>query len=544
MIMRYLLFFLLFLIGNQLNAQFTHDDTLRGSITKERAWWDVLHYQIHLQSIDAANKTIAGEVTLKFKVVKENETVMQLDLQQPLNIDNIRFKTAETETNLAFSKVGKSAYWITIPPTKINQRYELIISYSGSPIEAKNAPWDGGVVWTKDPSNNDFIASACQGIGASSWWPCKDHQSDEPQEGARIILDAPAHLMGVSNGLLVQDTVLGTIHRTVWEVKNPINNYGINFNVGNYTYWNDVYKGEKGNLPLSFYVLKENLKVAQTHFLEVYRMLEAFEDWLGPYPFYEDGYKLVQVPYLGMEHQSAVSYGNGFTNGYLNSDLSETGWGMNWDFIIIHESGHEWFGNSITSSDIADMWIHEAFTTFTEEIFTEYYWGPTAGDEYIRGIRHRILNDEPIIGKYNVQYSGTSDMYFKGANLLHTIRQIVNNDAKWKQFFRDFNLVFRHKITTTEEVEKFMSAYFNIDLTSVFNQYLRTTNVPSLYLKKKGKYWVYKWDNVVNDFSMPLHVMVDDTQQTIVPTLKQQKLKAKCIAINNNYYIKVNGRFF
>ncbi|HNR86491.1 MAG TPA: M1 family aminopeptidase, partial [Taishania sp.] len=190
-------------------------------------------------------------------------------------------------------------------------------------------------------------------------------------------MDVPTHLMGVSNGLLVQDTVLGTIHRTVWEVKNPINNYGINFNVGNYTYWNDVYKGEKGDLPLSFYVLKNNLKVAQTHFLEVYRMLEAFEDWLGPYPFYEDGYKLVQVPYLGMEHQSAVSYGNGFTNGYLNSDLSETGWGLDWDFIIIHESGHEWFGNSITSSDIADMWIHEAFTTYTEEIFTEYYWGPT-----------------------------------------------------------------------------------------------------------------------------------------------------------------------
>ncbi|HNS42904.1 MAG TPA: M1 family peptidase, partial [Taishania sp.] len=236
--MRYLLFFLLFLIGNQLNAQFTHDDTLRGSITKERVWWDVLHYQIHLQSIDAANKTIAGEVNLKFKVVKENETVMQLDLQQPLSIDNIRFKTTETETKLAFSKVGKSAYWVTLPPTKINQRYELIISYSGSPIEAKNAPWDGGVVWTKDPSNNDFIASACQGIGASSWWPCKDHQSDEPQDGARIILDVPTHLMGVSNGLLVQDTVLGTIHRTVWEVKNPINNYGINFNVGNYTYWN------------------------------------------------------------------------------------------------------------------------------------------------------------------------------------------------------------------------------------------------------------------------------------------------------------------
>ncbi|MCO5260785.1 MAG: M1 family metallopeptidase [Crocinitomicaceae bacterium] len=542
-----LIFFVLFnMAATALFAQFSTDDTLRGSITKERLWWNVLHYQLHLKEINAIQKTIAGEVTIQYVVLSNESTTLQIDLQEPLTITAVNYhpKHQDKSETATFSKIAKNVYYIDVPQQFKGDTNSIIISYSGQPIEAKKAPWDGGIVWSKDTKGNDFIASACQGIGASSWWPCKDHQYDEPENGALITIDVPKHLTGVSNGLLVEDVFVNNIHRTSWKVVNPINNYGINFNIANYTSWQDTYKGLKGDLPLSFYVLPEDLEKAEAQFLEVYRMLEAFEHWFGPYPFYEDGYKLIQVPYLGMEHQSAVSYGNNFQNGYLGRDLSATSWGLNWDFIIIHESGHEWFGNSITSKDIADMWIHEAFTTYSEVLFTEYYFGKNAGDEYAQGIRQNIVNDRAIIGHYNVHKEGSTDMYYKGANMLHTIRHIVNNEPLWLKFFRDMNKKFYHSIVTTEEIEAYMSNYFSIDLSPIFNQYLRTNQIPSLTLVKSGSKWKYQWNDCINGFNMPLDIAVNGKPLRIYPTAKFQKLKARNIAIDSNFYIRINGTFF
>lgn len=524
-------------------GQHSLDDSLRGSITAERAWWDVQHYQIHLNDINAQKKSISGIVTIDFKVINEGNNLMQIDLQAPLQIDSVFYdnKTAsQPSTNkLDFEKKATSVYLIHLTtPMKLNQQKTILIYYSGVPIEAKNAPWDGGIVWGKDKNGADFIASACQGIGASSWWPCKDHESDEPDNGATVILDTPKDLLGVSNGTLRRDTLMGEKRRTEWIVKNPINNYGISFNVANYASWVSIYKGEKGDLKMSFYVLPENLEKAKKQFNDANRMLEAFEHWFGPYPFYEDGYKLIEVPYLGMEHQSAISYGNKYQNGYLGIDMSLTGWGLKWDFIIIHESGHEWFGNSITAADIADMWIHEGFTTYSEVLFTEYFYGKEAGNDYAQGIRHSIENDKPIIADYNVHQVGSIDMYFKAANMLHTIRQIVQDDAKWLSFFRDLNREYFHQIVTSKEIETYMSNYFSIDLSSVFDQYLRTVKVPTLKLTRKKNKWTYQWINCIPTFDMPVDLLLDGKPLRVYPNNQAQKLKGKELIVDKNYYIK------
>lgn len=541
---RFLFTSLIVFISTTAMCQHSIDDSLRGSITPERAWWDVLHYHIQLKEINTKTKSIAGVVIIDFKVIKEGYNLMQIDLQAPLHIDSVfygnKLFSQLPESKLSFTKRATNVYLIQLATTmKLDQVEKVLIYYSGMPIEAKNAPWDGGIVWSKDKNGTDFIASACQGVGASSWWPCKDHDYDEPDNGAKITLDTPENLLGVSNGTLRSDTLIDGIRRTEWEVKNPINNYGICFNIAEYTTWDSIYKGEKGDLKMSFYVLPENLEKAKKQFNDAYRMMEAFEHWFGPYPFYEDGYKLVEVPYLGMEHQSAVSYGNKYRNGYLGVDMSLSGWGLKWDFIIIHESGHEWFGNSITTSDIADMWVHEGFTTYSEVLFTEYFYGKEAGNEYARGIRHNIVNDKPIIGEYNVHQAGSTDMYFKGANMLHTIRQIVNNDTKWLQFFRDLNVKYYHKVVTSKEIETYMSTYFSIDLSTVFDQYLRTAQIPSLKLTKKRNYWMYNWENCIPNFNMPIDVLMDGKPIRIYPTDQKQKLKGKELIVNINYELKI-----
>ena len=259
-----------------------------------------------------------------------------------------------------------------------------------------------------------FIASTCQGDGASLWWPCKDHMYDEP-DSMLISVNVPDNLMDVSNGRL--RSVVRHENKTAtynWFVANPINNYGVNINIGDYVHFSEIFNGEKGALDCDYYVLRENLEKAKEQFKQAPMMLAAFEHWFGPYPFYEDGYKLVEAPYLGMEHQSSVTYGNGFENGYRGTDLSSTGWGLKFDFIIIHESGHEWFANSITYEDIADMWVHESFTNYSENLYVEYYYGKKAGADYVLGSRKNIRNDRPVTGTYNVNSRGSGDMYVQG----------------------------------------------------------------------------------------------------------------------------------
>lgn len=269
--------------------------------------------------------------------------------------------------------------------------------------------------------------------------------------------------------------------------------------------------------------------------------MEAFEHWFGPYPFYEDSFKLVEVPYLGMEHQSSVTYGNKYANGYLGRDLSGTGWGLKFDFIIVHEAGHEWFANNITNKDIADMWIHESFTAYSENLFLDYHYGKEASAEYVIGTRKSITNRSPVIGTYNVNSEGSGDMYYKGANMLHTLRQLVKDDEKWRQILRGLNKEFHHQTVTTAQIEDYLSQESGMDLKPFFDQYLRDTRVPTFEYSIDKNILFYRWKNVVEDFEMPIDISVDGTSQMITPSIRAQTLqlpKTKSVVlVDVDYYI-------
>jgi aminopeptidase N len=515
---------------------FTHDDTLRGSITRERAWWDLTYYELRVR-VDPDKQSLEGSTTVFYNVIDPYQT-LQIDLQPPLSIKRV----LQDGKPLSFKKEGANAYMITLEKQQQRGQSEsVIVEYSGKPKVAKRAPWDGGFSWAKDKNGQHFVATSCQGLGSSVWWPCKDHMYDEA-DSMLISVTVPPHLMDVSNGRLRKTTVNSDSTRTFdWFVQNPINNYGVNVNIGNYVHFSDTFMGEKGKLSMDYYVLPENLEKAKKQFKQTHDMMKAFEHWFGPYPFYEDGYKLVEVPYLGMEHQSSVTYGNKYGNGYLGRDLSGTGWGLKWDFIIIHESGHEWFANNITYKDIADMWIHESFTNYSETLFTEYFYGKEAGASYLIGTRKGIANKEPIIGIYNVNSEGSGDMYPKGGNMLHNIRQIVNNDAQWRSILRGLNQTFYHQTVTTKQIENYISQQAKRDLSKVFDQYLRHIQIPVLEYKLSKKHIEYRWTNCVEGFDMPVKILLNGKKElTIFPTTAVQKLEAKkvrTLVVDKNYYV-------
>jgi aminopeptidase N len=514
---------------------FSRQDTLRGSITPERVWWDLTHYDLNIK-VDPTEKFISGYNTVKYKVLSANQQ-MQIDLQEPMKITKI----LEDKKEINFEREG-NVFILQLKKTQeVGALNEVTIYYEGNPTISPRPPWSGGFTWKKDREGNDFITTSCQGDGASMWWPCKDHMYDEP-ENMSISITTPKHLMDVSNGRLkgVDKNKDGT--KTYhWYVDNPINNYGVNINIADYAHFSEVYDGEKGKLDCDYYVLKENLEKAKVQFKDASRMLKAFEHWFGPYPFYEDGFKLVEVPYLGMEHQSSVTYGNGYQNGYSGTDLSGTGWGMKFDFIIVHEAGHEWFANNITNKDIADMWIHESFTAYSENLFLDYHYGTKASNEYVIGTRARISNDSPIIGTYNVNNSGSSDMYYKGANMIHMIRQIVNDDEKWRMILRGMNEKFYHQTVTTEQIENYLSESVGKDLQAFFDQYLRDTRIPTLeYLIKEDKL-TYRWTNCNSSFDMPIKVTLGAEENWLSPTKnwKQERLKSSNldVSVDKNFYV-------
>ena len=514
---------------------FTRQDSLRGSITKERAWWDVKNYHLDIK-VNPVDSTITGSNTIGYKVLQEYK-LMQIDLQNPMEI----YKVIQDGKELKYKREGNAFFIELIAPQRTGTTKELTVFYGGKPKVAINPPWDGGISWEKDSNRKLFIASSCQGLGASVWWPNKDHMYDEV-ENMRISINAPKNLIAVSNGRLQSVKQMKDGTKTYnWYVSNPINNYGVNINIGDYVSFSEKFKGEKGDLDCTYYVLKDNLAKAKKQFQDVPKMLKAFEYWFGPYPFYEDSYKLVEAPYLGMEHQSSITYGNGFQNGYRGRDLSGTGWGLKFDFIIIHESGHEWFANSITNKDIADMWIHESFTNYSESLFVEYYYGKEAGFEYVRGTRKGIDNDKPIIGHYDVNSEGSSDMYPKGGNMLHTLRQIVNNDEKWREILRGLNSTFYHQTVTTKQIEDYLSNATGVNLTAFFNQYLRDTRIPTLeYFFKKG-FINFRWTNCVSGFDMPVKVTLNGAEQVLAPKTEWKNIATKTenqkLDVNRNFYV-------
>ena len=514
---------------------FTRQDTLRGSITKEREWWDVKKYHLDIK-VNPVDSTITGSNTIGYKVLTEYN-LMQIDLQTPMEI----YKVIQDGKELKYKREGNAFFIELVAAQKVGSIKELIVFYGGKPKVAINPPWDGGITWRKDSSGKSFIGSSCQGLGASVWWPNKDHMYDEV-DNMLISINAPKDLMAVSNGRLQSVKQMKDGTKTYnWYVSNPINNYGVNINIGDYVSFSEKFKGEKGNLDCTYYVLRENLAKAKKQFKDAPRMLKAFEHWFGPYPFYEDSYKLVEAPYLGMEHQSSVTYGNGFENGYLGRDLSGTGWGLKFDFIIIHESGHEWFANNITYKDIADMWIHESFTNYSESLFVEYYYGKQAGYEYVKGLRKSINNDIPIIGKYDVNNEGSADMYYKGSNVLHTLRQIVNNDEKWRAILRGLNSTFYHQTVTTKQIEDYISKEVGMDLNPFFNQYLRDTRIPTLEYFFKNNALGYRWTNSVMGFNMPIKVMLNGKEQLLKPTSDWSTLAAvssqPSLTVDSNFYV-------
>lgn len=498
-------------------SQFTQQDSLRGGYGHSRDWWNVTHYDLsvdfNIEKQEISGKNVISYLPNSLYEVSRSKPTMQIDLQSPMIIDSV-FMNEKSIDPKSIRQIG-NAYFID----NADEAGKLVIYFHGSPRIAKKAPWDGGIIWTKDNNNNPWVTIACQGLGASCWYPCKDSQYDEP-DSASMHFTCPADLVCVSNGTFSGKTVAKNKATYNWEVVNPINNYCIIPYIGKYVNIHEHFAGESGTLEVDYWVIEGNEERAKKQFQDAPRTLKAFEYWFGPYPFYEDGYKLVETPHLGMEHQSAVAYGNKFQNGYLGTDLSGTGEGLKWDFIIVHESGHEWFGNNITSKDIADMWIHESFTNYSETLFMDYWFGTEDANKYVVGLRKNIENDIPIIGPYGVNTEGSGDMYYKGANMLHTIRQLVNNDSLFRECLRGLNKTFWHQTVTTQEIEDYMSKTLRIDLSKVFDQYLRTVQIPTLELIYSETRIKYHWTNCVKGFNMPVPL----GETTLHPTEKWKKL--------------------
>ncbi|OLY94792.1 Peptidase family M1 [Cnuella takakiae] len=518
---------------------FTRQDTLRGSVTPERAWWDATSYTISVIP-DYNSRSISGSNLVQFKVLQPGQT-MQIDLQAPMQLSKALFQGKELPL-----KQDGNVYYLQFPQqlTRGGQ-HAVVLEYKGVPRSAVNPPWDGGWIWKKDAKGRPWMSVAVQGLGASAWYPCKDYQGDEP-DSAFMNITVPDSLVAVANGRLLGKTSNNGTTTWRWGVSNPINNYNLVPYIGKYVNWKDTYKGEKGNLDCSYWVLDYNEEKARKQFVQAHQTLQALEHWFGPYPFYEDNYKLVESPHLGMEHQSAVAYGNRFGNGYLGRDLSGSGWGLKWDYIIVHESGHEWFGNNITTKDVADMWVQEGFTDYSETLFTEFFHGKKAGSEYVQGLRASIQNDMPIIGPYGVNQEGSGDMYYKGANLIHTIRQVINDDKLFRDILRGLNKDFYHKTVTTQQVEQYISQKSKIDFSKVFDQYLRTTQIPVLEFRPDKGGFECRWTNCVEGFNMPVKTT---TGKWIKPGTEWTRLKLdpeQVISIDPNFYIKANpsGNFF
>jgi len=517
---------------------FTHADTLRGSDGPGRSWWDVTFYNLHVR-VSPADSTVSGWNEIVYRVTEPGDE-MQIDLQEPMQVDSIR----QGGHLLSWQRDG-NAFFVRLPAPQLEGATgAVMVYYSGRPKVALRPPWDGGYIWQRDSLGNPWVATANQGLGASVWWPNKDYMADEP-DSQRVAVTVPTPMVDVSNGRLRSATVNddGTSTFT-WFVTEPINNYSISVNAGSYAHWRELFDGELGTLTLDLWPLAYHEKAARRQWAQARDMLACFEHWFGPYPWYQDGYKLVEAPHLGMEHQSAVAYGNGFQNGYRGTDLSGTGQGLSWDFIIVHESAHEWFGNSITAKDGADLWIHESFANYAENLYIECKTGSKeAGAEYVIGTRARIQNDRPIIGAYGVNDEGSGDKYYKGGNMLHTIRQLVDDDDAWRGILRGLNETFWHQTVTSAQVEGYIADQSGLDLSAVFDEYLRTTLVPTLEWRIGDGTLSFRWTDVVPAFAMPVRVMLQPGQPGwIQPTERWQEapvgVAAEDFLVDPSFYVR------
>ena len=532
---------LIIISGQTISKKSTFDkENIPLNIKKEYRWWNLLHYTIDITP-DYNQKFIKGTNRVKFAALQTGNT-LQIDLQEPMRITGVDWESTE----LAVEKKQKDVYLITFPKElKAGEIQIVTIHFEGQPQAALNPPFDSGWIWAKDEKSRPWISVACEGSGASIWLPCKDVLYDEPDNGVLFTITVPDTLTAVSNGRLYKKSINKNGTTTYsWKVVSPINNYNIIPYIGKYVNWHENYPGKKGNLDCDFWVLDYSLDKARKHLNQTDTMLHAFEYWMGPYPFYEDSYKLVEAPMPGMEHQSAVAYGNGFQNGYQGKDfISKSGWGLKWDFMLVHESGHEWFGNSITCSSNGDSWIHEGFTKYLETLYTSYAFGTEAGNDYSIGTWRRIKNDEPVLG------TNTSDKYYKAGAMFHMIRQILG-DTLFRGLLTGLNKQFYHQTVNTNQILEFFNLYTKKDFTKIFEQYLKTIQIPIFDYSFQNNTFSYRWKNCVDGFSMPLKITLDDKNyQFIFPTTQWQKIEdcainPKDFRVDRNFYIAVNEEQF
>jgi aminopeptidase N len=518
------------------SVRFTHADTLRGTNGAARAWWKVTFYDLHVR-VRPADSSIAGYNGIVYGVLRPSQE-MQIDLQRPLDVDSM----VQDGGRVAFRRDGNAFFVSLAKPQRAGDRNTITVYYHGKPVAAKRPPWDGGYIWQRDSLGNRWTATANEGLGASVWWPNKDIYSEEP-DSQRIAITVPDPMIDVSNGRL-----RGTAHNPdgtttyEWFVVSPINNYSVSVNAGSYAHIAESMEGERGRLTMDYWPLAYHVAAATEQFKQAKSMMTCFEHWFGPFPWYEDGYKLVEAPHLGMEHQSAVAYGNHYQNGYLGRDLSATGHGLKWDFIIVHESAHEWWGNNITMQDAADMWVHESFANYAENLYTECQEGTKAGAEYVIGTRRLVKNDRPIVGHYGVNNEGSGDMYYKGGNMLHTIRQLVGDDEKWRNLLRGAQKTFWHQTITGRQLQDYTSGAAGIDLSRVFAQYLTTTKIPVFEYKIEGTTLSYRWAGVVTGFDMPVRIALAGAGYTLVkPTESWQAMPmppgSADVRVDENFYV-------
>ncbi len=518
-------------------AAIAHADSIRGSITPQRAWWDVSYYDLHVR-VNPVDSTIRGVNHISYRVTTPSNE-LQIDLQRPLQVDSF----VQQGHRLSYRRDGNAFFVFLEDPQPAGSAQTLSVYYYGHPRAAHNAPWDGGFVWRTDSLGVTWIATACQGLGASVWWPTKDTQADEP-DSQRVAITVPDPLMNVSNGRLRAVTPNGDGTTTWdWFVAEPINNYDIAVNAGEYGHLKEAFYGEGGRLTLNYWPLKQHLEQAQRQFAQVKSMLSCFEHWFGPYPWYEDGYQLVETPHLGMEHQSAIAYGNRYRNGYLGRDLSASGQGLDWDFIIVHESAHEWWGNNLTSADLADMWVHESFANYAENLYVECLRGGAAGAEYVIGTRRAVSNDAPIVAEFGRNREGSGDMYYKGGNMLHTIRQVIHDDEKWRGILRGLNQTYRHQVVTGAQVQDYISRESGQDLHTIFQQYLTTTMIPTLEYRIDGSTLSYRWATAVPGLLLPIRVTLADSGMSIITpsdswqTARLELQTPDSFRVDPNYYV-------
>jgi len=519
----------------------THADILRGEYGPYRANNHLLSYHLDLR-VDPEKKFISGKNTIRFRMLADG-TRIQLDLTDTLAVDRILFVAGARKKGAALKYERDSgAVFVDFPETlRAGRVYAIDFYYSGNPVETGRFGCFG---FGKDAAGRDWITTACEDEGASLWWPNKDQWRDRV-ESMEISVAAPNGLTDVSNGRLVGKKDLGDGYtRWDWRVHYPIDNYDVALNIGDYAHF-----GEKlGGLTLDYYVLPEDLDKAKAQFAQTPEMMRIFQRDFGEYPFKKDGYKLIEAPYLGMEHQSAVAYGNGFTNGYMGRDWTGVGISPRFDFIIVHESAHEWFGNSVTAADKSDMWIHEGWSTYMEGLYVEARWGKADALLYLNGLKAKVKNVQPIVMERGVNREPDEDQYFKAALMLNTLRSVVNDDRKWFALIRGFYQEFKYKTIMTEDVERYFEQRLGVEVGPVFEEYLRHAAVPVLELRfhdAASGLVDYRWKAEAVGFAMPVRVGAAEHWEMVRPTAEWQTMKTQvgkdAFAVATDlYYLDVN----